>query len=166
MSGHTIEATTAEGVQLLALVRLVSGSSRLAERLEATSQQAVEEAIYWPDILNPEETQRPFVVIMEGDFSMPKIAGGQRNLLQSMGTLEILIADNAEHMPNRGASLIEFTNFAGGIIDDISECFGDGTNSLTDIERIGTHTLSDPTDSPGVRPWWWAQYQVRWNPIG
>jgi hypothetical protein len=166
MTGLAVEPQTAEGCALVQLVRLISGSTRLIERLGVETQAEAEERIHWPGIDDPDETQRPFIVVAEGEYMEQKVAGGAQNRLMPVGTLQLLIADNAQHLPDQKSSLIEFTNFAGGIVRDVADCAGDGTNSIISIERVGTHILSDKTEDPGRKPYWWGEYLVRWNPIG
>lgn len=166
MSGLAVEPQTAEGCELIALVRLISGSTRFIARLGVETEAEAAERIHWPGIDDPDETQRPFVVVAEVDYMEQKIAGGLQNYLSPMGSLQLLIADNAKFLPDVKSSLIEFTNFASGIVHDVKLCAGDGTNSIISIERVGTHILSDKTEDPGRTPYWWGEYMVKWNPIG
>ena len=166
MSGLAVEPQTAEGCAVVQLVRLISGSTRFIEQIGVETEAEALERIHWPGIDDPDQTLRPFVVVAEGEYTEQKVAGGAQNRLMPMCSLQLLIADNAKFLPDQKSSLIEFTNFAGGIVRDIADCAGDGTNSIVSISRVGTHILSDKVDSPGIIPYWWGEYRVEWNVIG
>jgi hypothetical protein len=160
----SVEPQTFDGCTLVNLVRLVAGSTVFQARIGVATTAEAEEFIFWPHIVTPEETEiRPYVVITQGDFTSQKIAGGQCNEMLPLGTLDLLFADDAKYLPNSHDSLIDFENFAGGVVRDITEVAGGTTNSIVTITRVGTHQLSDQTD---LKPHWYGMYRIESNVIG
>jgi hypothetical protein len=160
-----IAPQTAEGVAVIALVNLVAASSTLIERLKVDDVDDAAQFIHWPWANDVEESERPFIAIEETEYSEDVISGGFCNNLMPQGVLTLNIADNAQHLPDLRASVIEFTNFAGGIVRDVADRAGDGTNSIVRIVRVINHTLSPIEAAPANLRYWWTSYSVFWTPV-
>lgn len=86
----------------------------------------------------------PFPVIAIGfteDYRQRLIAGGGQNQLRPSGTLtySLMRKTPAAYIDNNAAAVMDFWNFAGGVLDDVAEMAADDDNlSIVEISNIDT----------------------------
>jgi hypothetical protein len=111
------------------------------------------------------EGLRPYAVILRpGEAMYEKLAGGDHNYLQRRGTLWVYLADNSRYADPTD-DLIDFENFAGGVIDDLAAIAGRG--GLLPIHTISFHMVPERTDpkldGQDVLPFWDCILELQWE---
>ncbi len=170
-----IEPTSSFAIERLRLADMLAACPQLLGRFGAPDATSA-----LPDPLEPlkpgkihvgaltsedHEGLRPYAVILRpGEAIYELVAGGDRNYLRRKGSLWVYLADNSR-FADPTDDLIDFENFAGGVIDDLAAIAGRG--GLLPIHTIGWQLppeRSDPNlDAQDLKPFWDCVIELQWE---
>jgi hypothetical protein len=128
-------ATSSLALALEGAETLFSLSATLQARVGKTAAELKAQHILFGELTNdggldPSATlngKRPAIILIpETHFYLQVGQGSQHTMLANTGIL-VVITDNPRYKENHKASLLDFVNFAGGVMDDVSELFGRDT---------------------------------------
>jgi hypothetical protein len=163
-----IQPTGPQGEAIRLLAEMIAATPAFSNRVSATSQDAALSRIHFPYVLEPEQEKKPFVVIEQGGVNWSKLADGT---MIPDGRLRLKIADTFEAIDDERDSLVQFTNFADGILEELA--YYTGTDDLLNIvqitqtqEPVATNPVNIAVAGTAQRPFFWAGYDVIWNTVG
>lgn len=156
------------GTNMQKLSELVAASSAFQSRLRVESVREADQRIYWPWIepeLDPDRIPRPSAVIETHGLEWVKTSGGAQNHLYPGGALLLTLSDLDRYPKDSRNSLVDFLNFAEGVLSDLAEKSGtDDRICITSIKQQTPPTQNEPTDDQPR--YWWARFEITWGADG
>ena len=163
-----IQPTGPQGEAIRLLAEMIAATPAFSNRVAATSQDAALKHVHYPYVIDPEQEKKPFVVIEQGGVNWTRLAD---NTMIPDGRLRLKIADVMDANDSERDALVLFTNFADGILEELS--FYAGTDDLLNIvqitqtqEPVATNPVNIAVAGTAQRPFFWAGYDVIWNTVG
>ena len=170
-----IQPTSSLAVERLRLADMLAACPQLLGRFEATDARSA--FVDWQEPMkrgkihlaalttDDHEGLRPYAIIIRpGEQLYGKVAAGDRNYLQRRGTLWVYLTDNSRYA-NPEDDLIDFENFAGGVIDDLKEIAGRG--GCLPVHHIGFQVPPERTrpelDAQDLKPFWDCVIELIWE---
>jgi hypothetical protein len=168
----TVTATSTMANALASAIALLSASSTFQTRTGSADAAAAAAHIYTFELqqnatTHPRESldnRRAFAVVdLADNFNWDPIAAGCSAIkLQTSGSIIVVLTDNAQFTDIHGPdpddgfndSMLDFLNFCGGVMDDMSGKFNDGISDTFGFQSISmvmqpTRTAADMRDATG-----------------
>lgn len=157
---------------LYLLRRMVSVSSTFQTAVGVATSTLALDHIYLHEALSP--SARPCAVINELGTSFQLIAGGGQNQLRPRGDLFLWLARDtpANYYDDPDNALLDYMNFAGGVIDDIVNISGADQTADSSVPEsqlaITAVSLEDASETPrevwkGPGRFWWSAWRITWG---
>jgi hypothetical protein len=166
----TMTATDPIGVAIQKLAELVSESTTFQTRCGVSTAAAALAFIHYPHLLDPNECERPFVVIKppkSGAHDMYRTTGGGMNGLLNRGTLELYIGDEIDDFDDEKDPEIDFGNFEGAIITHLrSQAAVDDNLAISGMRCTMPRSRSSDLDVSGSKvqkPFYMSVWLIDWD---
>lgn len=164
-------ATGPQGEAIQKLAVMVAASSAFQERVRTYGQGELDAAkfVYSPHLDDPDQTKRPFALIMQGELGYHTVAGGSRNHMRPRGSLRLRLADNAQQEDDINSE-VDFRNFVDGVLADLAEVSAVDDRlcivAMTQTQEPSrTHPAHEATVGNAARGFWWCEYDVEWDAL-
>ncbi len=167
-----IVATGAQGEAIQKLHRMIAASSAFQVRVRTYGQGELDAGkfVHSPYLNDPDQTQRPFAVVMQGDLDWYRVSGGKSNSMLTKGTLKLMIADNKQQPESDLESICDFRNFVDAVLEDLASMSGsDDWLNISEMSQIQEVSETDPRDvadnGMAAIPYYNCAYEIVWDSI-
>jgi len=108
--------------------------------------------------------KRPFAIVANiCEFDYTLFAGGTQNYLEPAGALWLYLTDADKYPDDPDASSVDFENFVGGVMDDLSNLAAVSDNLAISAMQLDMMRQSPADQSLSEPPYWESLVRVLWK---